>query len=169
MYLEEKPDFKIYLAAFVMDVNQAIQQDGDLLYLNFKLKSGSGQSVETELSFTESPLAGGADGFDLPVDWEDGVVSIEKSVLPDEMVLKQNYPNPFNPSTIIEFSLPQAGAVTLTIYNIAGEAISVVVNQDLRPGVYRYNWDGSAFASGIYYYRLETNGHVMTKKLVMLH
>ena len=68
--------------------------------------------------------------------------------------LHQNYPNPFNPSTTIEFALPHSGRVTLKVYNVLGQEVAVLVAEEMVAGTYKYEWDASGLASGVYYYRL---------------
>jgi hypothetical protein len=90
--------------------------------------------------------------------------------------LYQNYPNPLlkallwsNPSTTIEFALAKPGWVTLRIYNILGQEVAELVSENLGAGSYEYNWDAAGLASGVYYYRLETNnGFVQTKKMLLI-
>jgi len=81
--------------------------------------------------------------------------------------LSQNYPNPFNPTTTIEISIPKPEFVTLKIYNLLGQEVSTLVSDKLTPGEYKYNWDASGFASGIYYYKLKVGSFVQTKKLLL--
>ncbi len=93
----------------------------------------------------------------------------EDNNLPKTFSLKQNYPNPFNPSTTIEFSIPKSEFVTLKIYNLLGQEVATLVLDKLTPGNYKYTWDASGFASGVYYYRLETDKRfVQTRKLIVL-
>jgi hypothetical protein len=82
--------------------------------------------------------------------------------------LLQNYPNPFNPTTIIEFSLPQSGFVTLKIYNVLGEELATLVSENLNIGNYRYEWDAKDFASGVYLYRLVAGDYVQLRKMILL-
>ena len=82
--------------------------------------------------------------------------------------LQQNYPNPFNPSTAIEFSLPNTEFVTLKIYNLLGQEVATLVSDKLTPGNYKYTWDAAKFASGVYYYKIQTSSFVQTKKLIVL-
>ena len=93
--------------------------------------------------------------------------------LPDSYELRQNYPNPFNPKTNIKFSLPHTseGRVSntrLTIYDIIGNVIAVLVNEPLKPGSYEVNFDGSDIASGIYFYELQAGDFVVSKKMILL-
>ena len=82
--------------------------------------------------------------------------------------LEQNYPNPFNPSTTIKFSLPEAGNVSLTIYNTLGQKVEELVNTNLEAGWYNYQWNAGSIASGIYIYELRTDKFVSTKKMILM-
>lgn len=81
--------------------------------------------------------------------------------------LKQNYPNPFNPTTVIEFSIPQEGYVTLTIYNSLGQKIQELVNGNLRAGVHVKFFTANNLPSGVYYYKLTYNGSSLVKKMIL--
>lgn len=74
--------------------------------------------------------------------------------IPREIVLMQNYPNPFNPSTTIEYHISQNGLVTLKIFDILGKEIKTLVNKNVTPGYYSVTFDGSRYASGLYFARL---------------
>jgi 3-phytase len=82
--------------------------------------------------------------------------------------LFQNYPNPFNPATTINFSIPQSSNVKLTIYNILGQQISQLINEFREAGIHTINFDASQYNSGLYLYKLENNGLVQTKKMLLL-
>ena len=88
--------------------------------------------------------------------------------IPDGYSLKQNYPNPFNPSTSVEFSIPERQFVSLKIYNILGEEVKSLVDQNLSPGNYRYDFDASALASGVYFYRLSSSRFTQVKKMLLV-
>ena len=98
-------------------------------------------------------------------------VSEDKSDLPvpDELSLEQNYPNPFNPSTTIRFELPANAQVDLRVYNLLGQEVAVLINnEELTSGVYKYNFNASHLSSGVYFYRIITKDFVETKKMVLL-
>jgi hypothetical protein len=80
----------------------------------------------------------------------------------------QNYPEPFNPSTTISFVLPTRSSVSLKIYDMLGREVSVVVSGELQAGHYTRQWNASAFASGVYFYRLQAGTYSETKKLLLL-
>ena len=89
-------------------------------------------------------------------------------VIPREYILTQNYPNPFNPATRISFSLPNGSFVKLSVYNILGQQIEVLVNGFRNAGTYELIWDASNLPSGVYIYRLETGSNVISKKMMLL-
>jgi len=91
-----------------------------------------------------------------------------RKLFPNEYNLFQNYPNPFNPTTTIEFSIPKVENVTLKIYNLLGREIAKLISDKLTPGEYKYTWDASHLASGMYFYKLETENYSSTKKLIFL-
>ncbi len=88
--------------------------------------------------------------------------------VPTNFQLYQNYPNPFNPSTIISYQLAKKSQVTLTIYDILGRRVATLVNQNENAGSYDVRFDGSALASGVYFYRLEAGSYSQIKKLMLL-
>lgn len=82
--------------------------------------------------------------------------------------LNQNYPNPFNATTIIRYSLAQAGKVKVRIFNLAGQEIETLVNENQAAGEHELHWHPTGLASGIYLYRLESERFVATRKLILL-
>jgi len=92
----------------------------------------------------------------------------EEPSLPRTFLLAQNYPNPFNPLTVIEFSLPERSDVSLEIYNILGRKVTTLVDGSLRAGNYEIEFDGTGYASGVYFYRLKTNTQQSTRKMILL-
>ena len=100
-----------------------------------------------------------------------GVVShvpIADHGLPSRFDLSQNYPNPFNPTTTIKYELPKSSEVTLSVYDVLGREVAVLVNEGRNAGVHEVKFDGSGFASGVYFYRLRAGDFVQTKRFVLL-
>jgi hypothetical protein len=95
-------------------------------------------------------------------------VQEKDSGLPTKYVLEQNFPNPFNPNTTIAFSLPTAGTTTLKVYNLLGQEVSTLVDENLGIGTYRVTFDARALPSGMYFYTLRSGKHTETKKLMYL-
>ena len=88
---------------------------------------------------------------------------------PSTFVLMQNYPNPFNPTTTIRYGLTQRTRVTLTVYNTLGQQVGILANGDVEAGFHDVKFDGSALASGVYFYRIHAGSFIQTKRLVLLH
>ncbi len=100
-------------------------------------------------------------------------VQEQASLPPDTYALSQNYPNPFNPETKIRFQLAAPGRVALKVYNMLGQEVRILVNEIKSAGAYEVSWDGKNNAgqrmpSGMYLYRMETQGAVETRKMVLL-
>lgn len=88
--------------------------------------------------------------------------------VPSDFNLSQNYPNPFNPSTIIEYSLVNSEFVTLKVYDVLGNEISTLVNEQKNAGKYKMNFDASSLTSGIYIYRLSAGNNILSRKMILI-
>lgn len=109
-----------------------------------------------------------------------GVTSINQitSQIPSQFSLSQNYPNPFNPATKIKFQIPllrgvdaegdRGVFVQISVHDILGREVAVLVNEQLVPGTYEVDWDGSAFPSGVYFYTITSGEYSETRKMVLL-
>jgi hypothetical protein len=82
--------------------------------------------------------------------------------------LEQNYPNPFNPTTNIKFSVPEAGNIKLSVYNVVGEEVAVLVNGFTEVGIFDVSFDASNLPSGVYLYKLQSANSTQTKKMMLL-
>ncbi len=91
-----------------------------------------------------------------------------QGLTPARFELSQNYPNPFNPSTQISFAVPKEGMVKLSVYDILGREVKTLVNEVKTAGYYKVDFDGSSLSSGFYFYRMETNSFIETKKMMLL-
>jgi photosystem II stability/assembly factor-like uncharacterized protein len=97
-----------------------------------------------------------------------GLVSNNNEV-PKEFSLSQNYPNPFNPSTNIKFAVPKESNVLLKIFDISGREVFTLVNEKLNAGSYSLKWDASVYSSGVYFYRMTTDGSFAeTRKMILV-
>ncbi len=90
------------------------------------------------------------------------------STVPSTYSLSQNYPNPFNPVTRINFAVPKQGFVNLKIYDVLGREVKTLVNEVKSPGAYSVDFNGSELSSGVYFYRMESNGFTDIKKMLMI-
>ncbi len=82
--------------------------------------------------------------------------------------LDQNYPNPFNPTTTISFSLPESRLVKLSIYNVLGQEVFKLVDQNLSAGQYKYQFDAKSLESGVYYYKIQAGDYTSIRKMTLL-
>lgn len=98
----------------------------------------------------------------------DFVTSVEPETLPSSYKLDQNYPNPFNPETNINFGLPADSFVELTVYNLVEQKIRTLVNSRVAAGNHTVSFDASEFSSGVYIYRIEADGYVATRKMMLV-
>ena len=104
---------------------------------------------------------------------EDIIPSASGLERPDELIpgtfsLHQNYPNPFNPATRIAFDIEKAARVRLTVYNLAGQEVAMLVDQYLTPGRYQAGFDAGSLVSGVYFYRLSNGADQQTRKMLLV-
>ncbi|MFA5184057.1 MAG: T9SS type A sorting domain-containing protein [Patescibacteria group bacterium] len=160
----------------------AVDPDND--QVTFTLSEGPiGSSISTSGQFTwlPSPEQAGQ-AFPVVVYVTDGelvdstsailtgstLVGVEDLAgIPTEYALSQNYPNPFNPATTIRFALPKSGRVTLVVYNLLGQEVSTLVNEELSLGSHEVKFDANNLASGIYIYRISTADFTASKKMLL--
>ena len=88
--------------------------------------------------------------------------------IPSQFILKQNYPNPFNPSTKIRYSVPKSSNVIIKVFDILGNEIETLVNEEKPVGIYEITWNAANLPSGIYFYTINAGTFIETKKLVLL-
>ncbi|HLA69354.1 MAG TPA: T9SS type A sorting domain-containing protein, partial [Bacteroidota bacterium] len=103
-------------------------------------------------------------GPDIPV----SVRLPEESLVPTSIMLHQNYPNPFNPTTVISYQLSVVSDVRLSVYDVLGHEMAVLVNEARPAGMYRLTWDASHFPSGMYLCRLIAGSSIITRKLLLV-
>jgi hypothetical protein len=106
------------------------------------------------------------DTFAFVIDIADGVD--EAVGLPQEFALQQNYPNPFNPSTVIRYQLPVNSVVSLKIYNMLGQEIGVLVDEEQEAGFKSVAWSAANIPSGIYFYKLHAGSYSAVKKMMLV-
>ena len=110
------------------------------------------------------------DNFSITVDKE-FMTSVDKNAInaqPKSFKLEQNYPNPFNPSTNINYSLPKTEKVTITIYNLMGQRVAVLVDKKQASGDYQIVWDAHIYPSGLYFYEFRAGEFTARKKMLLL-
>jgi len=97
-----------------------------------------------------------------------GLLDGQQIKIPDDFLLSQNYPNPFNPSTVITYQLPVSSGVTLKVYDVLGNEVATLVDEEKSAGSYEVNFNASILSSGIYFYKLQAGSFSETKKLILL-
>ncbi|MEO8230913.1 MAG: T9SS type A sorting domain-containing protein, partial [Ignavibacteriota bacterium] len=136
--------------------------------------NGNGNSNSTKnYSFEDKFVTSGTYSYRLKQIDNDGQFEYSKTIevdlgAPKKFELSQNYPNPFNPTTTIRFSLPEAGNVKLTLYDILGQEIKTLVSAFKEAGVHTLNFNAGDLNSGIYLYKIEANGFSQTKKMILV-
>jgi endonuclease/exonuclease/phosphatase family metal-dependent hydrolase len=151
-------DFQIYSNS-VMTVQKAFTLQTEIM--------SPARLSQYNLQQTDTRLA--SDHFPKVTDYSFNVTSIEKEDFqPFEFKLEQNYPNPFNPTTNIKFTIPSRGMVKISVYNILGKLIEVLVNRELNAGSNSTEFDGTDLPSGIYFYELITDNLFETRKMILL-
>ncbi|MBK8946295.1 MAG: T9SS type A sorting domain-containing protein [Ignavibacteriae bacterium] len=134
-------------------------------------------------TWTESQNDNDSDVWANILDWNNptSIKTKETSVIPLNSELFQNYPNPFNPTTKIKYTIPQnvkgvstnvetqnIASVQLKIYDILGSEVKTLVNQKQKPGNYEVEFDGRNLPSGVYFYKLQSDDFIDTKKMILL-
>ncbi|MBX3009067.1 MAG: family 10 glycosylhydrolase [Melioribacteraceae bacterium] len=93
---------------------------------------------------------------------------LEDDGMPKSYQLNQNYPNPFNPSTKIKYALPESGLTSIKIFNVLGQEIAEIVNEEMSKGYHSIEFNAENLPSGIYIYTLQSNSHVLSKKMMFV-
>ncbi len=88
--------------------------------------------------------------------------------MPRQFSLEHNFPNPFNPSTTITYELPKPSMVTLSVYDLLGREVYVLVNDKSDAGYHEVKFDGTVLSSGVYFYRIQAGSYVQTRELLLL-
>jgi len=96
------------------------------------------------------------------------VVARHDAITPGSFELAQNYPNPFNPTTTIQFDLPRAGMVRLSVYNMLGQEVRVLLDEHKSAGRYSAQFDARQLPSGVYFYRIQSEGVSLAKRMILI-
>jgi hypothetical protein len=132
--------------------------------------------VDEEVWLTqEGVVAGEDDVVKRAIEWINSFTSINEFEMttPSQFALKQNYPNPFNPSTKIKYSIPSSSQVTIKVFDVLGNEIETLVNEEKPAGIYEVEFNSHSgevrnLPSGVYFYQLKAGSFVETKKMVLM-
>jgi hypothetical protein len=146
----------------------------DYNWANIGFLEGNGTTIKHQnYSFIDKDLSSGKYQYRLKQTDLDGSFKYSKVIeadinVPGIFLLSQNYPNPFNPSTSIYYSLSNDGMVTLKVYDVLGEEVLTLVNQNQKAGAHSVNFNGINLPSGVYVYRLQSGIYSSSKKMILL-
>lgn len=164
---------------FEVQKSEVRSQESEWNTIGFVHGHGNSNSPK-DYFFIDQSVAGGKYSYRLKQIDTDGKFEYSKVIevdlgSPANFELSQNYPNPFNPATTIKFSIPaspnpsEGGAlVNLSVYNLLGEEVAVLVNKFLETGVHTINFNAESLPSGIYIYKIEANGYVQSRKMTLI-
>ena len=96
------------------------------------------------------------------------VTTVEDESLPKEFSLSQNYPNPFNPTSTIRYDIPKISFVQISVYDVLGNKIKILVDEEKSPGHYEIVFDAKELSSGIYFYEIQTGEYLQSKKMIIM-
>lgn len=131
---------------------------------NFRTLATAGQTVA---GFTQGGNSRMSTGWSPPAQLLTPLEEITRAI-PFEYRLDQNYPNPFNPTTMIRFAVKERSHITLVVFNVLGQAVSTLVNEELSAGEYETRFSPSGLASGLYFYRITANGFVQSRRMLLI-
>ena len=162
--LEEEGSVKLYLAS-------SRSAEGNVLLGEALFRLTDGAEGDVKIYLRDVRL----NEEELISDAASGTISLtvtgvfgESDGIPLSFDMSQNYPNPFNPVTEIQYALPEASHVKLSVYNLLGHEVAILVDTDLNAGYHKVRWDGSKSASGVYIYRITAGEYTKITKMVLL-
>jgi|GEM_PF-2632746 len=150
------------------DLFKVGEKDGKqlLIFANKKEIDVSKPVFSIQNNGKEIKISGSVNG-EIPVTVSSTTSIVNDTSIPTEFNLSQNYPNPFNPVTTITYQLPESGNVSLKVFDILGNEVQTLVNEEKEVGSYTVQFDASSFASGMYVYRLQVNDYLSTRKMIL--
>jgi len=152
-------------------------KNNDSLYTNYHQSNGEliltaniifAGDVKLYITVIDDSNATATDSLVISVAPATGIEDPLFSGIPKTYVLFQNYPNPFNPNTQIRFGLPKASQVKIDVYNMLGQKVAELLNENKQAGYHRVEFYGSDFSSGVYFYKIQAENFVETKKMILL-
>ncbi|MEE9432207.1 MAG: T9SS type A sorting domain-containing protein [Melioribacteraceae bacterium] len=156
-------------------VSSIKNQDKNQIWESISFMEGSGNSNSIKYyEYKDSPKSTGKYSYRLKQIDIDGtfiysqILEVEFEKLPIEFSLGQNYPNPFNPTTVISYSIPTTSNVSITVFDLLGNEIATLVNENKQAGKHKVNFNASQLSNGVYFYKLEAENFIDMKKMILL-
>ncbi|MBE2217642.1 MAG: T9SS type A sorting domain-containing protein [Ignavibacteria bacterium] len=140
----------------------------DSLRLRFKTSGGVPAAIYTVQVKGTGPNGTPVHVRTLTINVGAVAISMNGNEVPEKFFLYQNYPNPFNPTTNIKFDISKGGMVKLAVYDIAGKQVAELLNANYNAGKYNFDFNASDFASGVYFYKLETPDYTSIRKMILV-
>lgn len=156
----------IICSSIILSASLLLSQSSIVYGAGTNIDIGAGADVCAATITVNGTSSGNGTFCNAPVDVEDE--NKEDLVTPKEFSLSQNYPNPFNPSTVIKYQLPISSQVTIKVYDILGDEIAILVNEEKPTGFYEVEFNASRLSSGFYIYKISVGSFVSTKKMILL-
>jgi len=157
---------KIYVSSLTNGV--FVSSDNGATWTSLGM-SGNGVSSMMVNPNSSDVYVGTKEGKVFAITSSNGITAVEDNTeVPTEFKLAQNYPNPFNPTTTIEFAVPKSGIYSLKVYNVLGEEVANLVDNQLTSGMHKVNFDATRLASGMYIYRLSGSNVNISKKMILM-
>jgi len=178
-YLDIETTAEDYNATLFFDYTEALLQSNEILEQDLDVRvweegNKLWESINLTIDTAENVVAVSTDHLSI---WglvsknEKLITAVENDTLsaelPVKFTLEQNFPNPFNQTTLIQYSLPNSGNVSLTIYDLFGRTVKTLVNGFHSPGKYQVKWTGEEISSGMYFYELQSNRYSEIKRLIL--
>jgi hypothetical protein len=145
------------------DIEPGQSVEGDDIYGFAFYAKNNPENIQFEIEINSGGFHFWSDSLQIVTD-----ILISEEVLPVEFAMQQNYPNPFNPNTVINYQLPMISDVELSVYNLLGQKVATLVNDKKQAGYHQVEWNASGFASGIFYYRIQTGEFQDVKKMILI-
>jgi hypothetical protein len=155
----------VYVVVFILEVPLVVRPDTTWLASGVWMVKDKAPSVSMDLSsygYGTYQIPGQIYELTAPTR-----INNINTTIPDKFVLYQNYPNPFNPTTNIKFQIRDSRFVTLKVFDALGREVAILVNENLSAGSYNVDWNASAYPSGVYFYKLQTDNYSEVKKMIL--
>ncbi len=154
----------IIILSVVVSASLLYSQSSIVYDAGTNIDVGAGADICAATITVNGTYSGNGTFCNAPVDVE----SEDDIVTPKEFSLSQNYPNPFNPNTVIKYQLPISSQVAIKVYDLLGNEIKTLVNEEKPAGFYEVEFNASNLSSGFYIYKITAGNFIQTKKMIVL-